>query len=71
MNHGLVAWISCFADAHDVRVLWRCDVARLLMYTVLGAFISTVVLGYELAAHRRIKNALKQMELLSASVVAE
>ncbi len=47
------------------------DVSRLLMYAVLGAFISTVVLGYELAAHRRIKNALKQMELPSASVVAE
>ncbi len=64
------ATAACLAISGYLMTL-PIDISRLLMYSMLGAFTSTVVLGFELAAHRRIKNALKQMELPAASVVAE
>ena len=72
-NRAIVAsgaTLGCLAIIGYLTTL-PIDVSRLLMYAVLGAFISMVMLGFELAAHRRIKNALNHMALPTASVISE
>ncbi|MBP9085695.1 MAG: hypothetical protein KBG15_06225 [Kofleriaceae bacterium] len=65
-----LAMVGCLGVVGYLMTLPN-DVSSVGLYAIVGAFTSTVVLGFELAAHRRIKNALQQMALPAANVVAE
>lgn len=65
-----LAMVGCLGVVGYLMTLPN-DVSSVGLYAIVGAFTSTVVLGFELAAHRRIKNALQDMALPAANVVAE